>query len=46
MYSEDFQDKLKGVINPYYVGDTTKMIIKILKRESLNDMKLKCFYDF
>lgn len=46
MYSEDFQVKLKDVINPYYVGDTTKMVIKILKRESLNDMKLKCFYDF
>lgn len=46
MYSEDFQVKLKGVINPYYVGDTAKKVINILKRESLNDMKLKCFYDF
>jgi len=45
LYSEQFQDKLKIVNNPYGEGGTTEKIKKILQEADLTDILKKDFYD-
>ena len=45
LYSKDFKNILKKVINPYGDGYASKKIIDILKNIKLNDILKKSFYD-
>ena len=45
LYSEEFQDKLKNVKNPYGEGGATEKIKKVLKEKDLADILKKEFYD-
>jgi UDP-hydrolysing UDP-N-acetyl-D-glucosamine 2-epimerase len=44
LYSEEFQEKLKNVKNPYGDGEASTRILKILKNFNLSEIK-KEFYD-
>ena len=45
LYSEDFQNKLKTVENPYGNGSATDKIIEIIKSKSLPENIKKSFYN-
>ena len=45
LYSQKFQESLKNVINPYGDGCASKKIVRILKRETLDNIMKKSFYD-
>ncbi|UCB46318.1 MAG: UDP-N-acetylglucosamine 2-epimerase (hydrolyzing) [Spirochaetota bacterium] len=47
LYSESFQKSLKNVVNPYGTGDTSKRIVKVLKKGDLllKNATKKIFYD-
>lgn len=45
IYSKEFQSKLKNVKNPYDNGHTSKLILQIIKKQSLTDLINKSFYD-
>jgi GDP/UDP-N,N'-diacetylbacillosamine 2-epimerase (hydrolysing) len=45
LYSEEFQDKLKKVKNPYGEGGAAEKIKKVLKEKDLSDILKKEFYD-
>ena len=45
LYSEEFQEKLKTVNNPYGDGCASKKIVEILKTVELDDILKKSFFD-
>jgi GDP/UDP-N,N'-diacetylbacillosamine 2-epimerase (hydrolysing) len=45
LYSDDFQEKLKSVKNPYGKGQASKKILEVLKNESLPKELKKDFFD-
>ncbi|MDC0239200.1 UDP-N-acetylglucosamine 2-epimerase [Candidatus Thioglobus sp.] len=45
LYSEDFQNKIKNVNNPYGDGGASKKIISIIKKVNVNNILKKSFYD-
>ena len=45
LYSVEFQNSLKNVINPYGNGGASQSIVKILENTSFNDILKKKFYD-
>ena len=45
LYSDDFQEKLKLVKNPYGEGQASKKILEVLKNESLPKELKKDFFD-
>jgi GDP/UDP-N,N'-diacetylbacillosamine 2-epimerase (hydrolysing) len=45
VYSDDFQNKLKSVINPYGEGGASKSIIEILESTNLDGIVKKSFHD-
>lgn len=45
MYSDDFQDRLKTVCNPYGEGNTTEKIMRVLRNTDFNNLIKKKFYD-
>lgn len=45
IYSKDFQSTLKNLKNPYDNGDTSKKILKIIKKQKLINITKKYFYD-
>ncbi len=45
LYSKDFQDSLKCVVNPYGDGDASKKIIERIKNINLDGILMKKFYD-
>lgn len=45
IYSSEFIDEIKGVINPYDKGGSGKKVKDILKEYDLNTLKIKKFYD-
>ena len=44
-YSNDFQDALKNVINPYGTGGASKLIVQILEGVNLDGFLIKKFND-
>ena len=44
LYSEDFKEKLKKIVNPHGNGTAAKKILKIIKTFTITDLK-KIFYD-
>jgi len=45
LYSEEFQEKLRNVKNPYGEGGAAEKIKKVLKEKDLTDILKKQFYD-
>jgi GDP/UDP-N,N'-diacetylbacillosamine 2-epimerase (hydrolysing) len=45
LFSEDFREELKTVKNPYGNGGASDKIVKILERESFDDLLKKEFFD-
>jgi GDP/UDP-N,N'-diacetylbacillosamine 2-epimerase (hydrolysing) len=45
LYADDFQKKLKDIVNPHGDGNTTSRIVKILKTYDIKDSLKKNFYD-
>ena len=45
LYSVEFQNTLKNVINPYGNGGASNSIVRILEDISFNDILKKKFYD-
>lgn len=45
LYSSEFQDRLKDLENPYGNGESSIKIINILKSTSLEQLRIKQFYD-
>lgn len=45
LYSTDFQETLKTVVNPYGTGGASEAIVKILEDISLDNILKKKFYD-
>jgi len=45
VYSNDFQDALKNVINPYGTGGASKFIVQILEGVDLDSLLIKKFND-
>ncbi len=45
LYSDEFQDRLRQVINPYGQGGMAKKVVGILRRYPLDGILKKCFYD-
>ena len=45
VYSRDFQQVLKNVVNPYGDGCASKKIIEVIKRVDLTNILKKSFYD-
>lgn len=45
LYSKEFQDNLKSIINPYSDGNTAKRIKDILKHHDLTNILKKSYYD-
>tara|TARA_B100000212_G_C27332061_1_gene515107 strand:+ start:101 stop:1267 length:1167 start_codon:yes stop_codon:yes gene_type:complete len=45
IYSKNFQDRIKDVINPYGSGGASKKIIKKLEKINTDDLLKKKFYD-
>jgi GDP/UDP-N,N'-diacetylbacillosamine 2-epimerase (hydrolysing) len=45
IYSKEFQLILKHLKNPYDNGDTSKKILKIIKKQKLTNITKKYFYD-
>ena len=45
VYSYDFQQVLKNIVNPYGDGCTSKKIIEVIKRVDLTNILKKSFYD-
>jgi GDP/UDP-N,N'-diacetylbacillosamine 2-epimerase (hydrolysing) len=45
IYFDEFQKKLKSVVNPYGEGGASKLIIEILESANLEDIVKKSFYD-
>ena len=45
LYSVEFQNTLKNVINPYGNGGASESIVKILENTFLDDILKKKFYD-
>ena len=45
LYSDRFQKSLRSITNPYGDGNSSKKIIKIIKKVNINDIINKSFYD-
>ena len=45
LYSIEFQNSLKNVINPYGNGGASQSIVKILENTSFNDILKKKFFE-
>jgi GDP/UDP-N,N'-diacetylbacillosamine 2-epimerase (hydrolysing) len=45
LFDQDFRKKVKGVKNPYGVGDSSKKVVKLLKSVSLEGIIQKRFYE-
>jgi GDP/UDP-N,N'-diacetylbacillosamine 2-epimerase (hydrolysing) len=45
LYSSDFQEKLKNIVNPYSDGNTARRILKVLKAYDIRNILKKTFYD-
>jgi len=45
LYSQEFQDKLKNIQNPYGKGEGSEKIIQVLKQSDLDTIVKKSFYD-
>ena len=45
LYSEEFQSKLKDVINPYGEGGAAKKIKEVIKEKDFSGILKKKFYD-
>jgi GDP/UDP-N,N'-diacetylbacillosamine 2-epimerase (hydrolysing) len=45
LYSSDFQEKLKNIVNPYGDGNTARRILKVLKAYDIRNILKKTFYD-
>ena len=45
LYSDEFQSKLKNVINPYGEGGAAKIIKEIIREKDLSGILKKKFYD-
>ena len=45
LYSEDFQQMLPSVVNPYGEGDATEKIMAVLKHQPIPKETKKEFYD-
>ena len=45
LYSQDFQENLKSVINPYGTGGSSDAIVKVLENISLDNILKKKFYN-
>src|SRR5208283_3884313 len=45
LYSAEFQEKLKGVVNPYGNADAAKKIRTILRDYQINNILKKSFFD-
>ncbi|MFA6189481.1 MAG: UDP-N-acetylglucosamine 2-epimerase [Sulfuricurvum sp.] len=45
VYSDDFQESLKTVKNPYGDGNASKLIIDVIKKVDLSNILKKSFYD-
>jgi GDP/UDP-N,N'-diacetylbacillosamine 2-epimerase (hydrolysing) len=45
IYLDEFQKKLKSVVNPYGEGGASKLILEILESANLDDIVKKSFYD-
>ena len=43
--SEEFKSKIKGVINPYQINNTSENIVKIIKEINLAGITKKKFFD-
>lgn len=46
LYSDEFQEKLKCVVNPYGNGGSSEKIIRIIKSTPLENLIKKSFYDY
>jgi GDP/UDP-N,N'-diacetylbacillosamine 2-epimerase (hydrolysing) len=44
LYSSDFQEKLKNIVNPYSDGNTARRILKVLKAYDIRNILKKNFY--
>lgn len=45
LFDKEFRNKVKGIRNPYGVGDSSKKIVEILKTISLDGIVQKRFYE-
>lgn len=45
LYTENFQNRIKGVVNPYGNGGASKAISETLKTYSLHNIRKKSFYN-
>ena len=45
LYSDEFQGKLKNVINPYGEGGAAKRIKEVIREKDLSGILKKKFYD-
>lgn len=45
LYSKEFQESLKSIINPYSDGNTAKRIKDVLKDYNITNIVKKCFHD-
>ena len=45
LYSSNFQEKLKNIVNPYGDGNTARRIVKVLKAYDIRNILKKTFYD-
>lgn len=45
LYSKDFQDSLKVVVNPYCNGPVAKRVVNVLQKYPLNNIIKKVFFD-
>lgn len=45
IYLDEFQQKLKSIVNPYGEGGASELIIEILESASLDNIVKKSFYD-
>ena len=45
IYLDEFQQKLKSVVNPYGEGGASESIVEILESANLDDIVKKSFYD-